>query len=154
MAKRPTGMYLVCGFFVFFGASLFLGAFSIAQQASQIPAGQPASVELFLDILPILMLLLGPLGVLAGVLLWRASPLGLTTGLIWVVLWIIEEIGTALWILTGPEIVQEASSGIGGNVIRVIVAVIMFYYLSTTGRRYVDGDGSIPYLPFGDSAER
>ena len=126
MVKRPTGMYLVCGFFVFFGVGIFLGAFLIAQQAGQTPAGQPESVELFFNVVPMFMLLLGPLGVLAGVLLWRASPLGLTTGLVWVFLWIVEEIGTALWILTGPEIVREASSGIGGNVVRVIIRVIMF----------------------------
>jgi hypothetical protein len=153
MANRPIGMYLICGFFIFVGFGIFLGAFSIAQQASQIPAGQPASVELFLDIIPFFMLLLGPLGVLTGILLWRASPLGLTTGLIWIVLWIIEEIGIALWILTGPEIVQQASSGIGATVVRGIVAVIMVYYLVTTGRRYVENDGTIPYLPVGNFVE-
>ena len=153
MVNRPIGIYLVCAFFVFFGLSLFLGAFSTAQQAGQIPAGQPASVELFLTVVPIFMFFLGPLGVLAGILLWRASPLGLTMGLVWIVLWMIEEIGTALWILTGPEIVQEASAGIGGNVVRVIVAVVMFAYLTTTGRRYVGANRPIPYLPFGDSAE-
>ena len=145
MAKRPVGIYLVCLFFVLVGISTFLGGFSLSDRASQIPAGQPASVELFLSITPAFMILLGALGVLTGVLIWRAAPLGVTAGLVWLVLWIIEEIVAAIWTQTGPEIVQEAAGGIGGNLIRILIAGIIFYYLFVVGRRYVGGD-----IPFPD----
>jgi hypothetical protein len=132
---------LLCGFFALLGVGSLLNAFSYATLSGRIPNGQPQSVELFLTLFPFLMMLLGFLGLFAALSLWTGHPLGRTSGLAWIGLWIVEELLMAIWSVAGPEVIRQAASGIGGNLLRIAVGGALFYYLWTTGATYVESAG-------------
>lgn len=139
MADRPLGMTIASGFFVLIGLASALSGLGSFALWSELPPGQPLSVQVFVYVIPFFLLGLGVAGVVAGVGLWNAQPYGRTAGLVWTALWVGEEVLIGVWATVGPDVVQEASSGLGANLLRVVAGALLFYYLWTTGEAYVEG---------------
>lgn len=142
MANRPAGIYFICGFFLLISFDTLAGGFSQVQIVSTttipMPIRQTPSIPLFLRIAPIFMFLLGVLGLYAGVTLWLAQPIGQISGFLWLGLWVAEQIAVAIWIPNGPA----TSTVIGGSVVRILVAGILFYYLWTRGSKYISDNNT------------
>lgn len=138
MTDRPLGMRLVCGFFGLMGVVLPPSA--IVAGGWESPPDAPQSVHLLITFLPLFVLLMGILGMVAAVTLWRASPVGRLSGLLWAALWAAEEITVGIWIVTGPEIIQQTSVNVGLFLLRALIAGILFYYLWADGAAYIEAN--------------
>lgn len=138
MTDRPLGIYVACAFLGLVGFAILVSALNLWGRSTT--PETPDAVRLYLTVVPIFGVILGLLGPFAAVTLWTGSPVGRLGGLVWAALWAAGELVAALWAVTGPEIVREASDGPGATFVRTFVAVVLFYYLWTVGASYVEGD--------------
>lgn len=142
MAKRPIGIYLLCVFFGFLGLGGLVSSLSIMGEGTA-QQGVSQSVQLFLTITPIFLLVLGILGIVVAVALWAAHPFGKRGGILYIVLWLSSEVILWFWAINGPTVVQQNSSGLA-TLIRFLVGGAIAAYLLTVGERYVSTESSSP----------
>lgn len=139
MADRPLGISLMCGLFGLLGLGFLIGGLALLGELRGVNLAQaPQSVGLFMIITPFFVMGLGILGIHTAFTLWHASPRGRLGGLVWIGLWAAQELVVGIWAVTGPDIVQQASGDIGDNLLRILIATFLFYYLWTVGGTYVD----------------
>lgn len=139
MADRPLGISLVCVFFGLVGLGLFVGGLGLLGRLGQVELAEaPQSVRLFLTIVPFWAIFNGVLGMYAAVTLWGGSPRGRIAGLIGTGMWAAAELFIGIWAVTGPDLVRQATGGVGDNIVRILIAGILFYYLWTVGATYVE----------------
>lgn len=142
MGNRPLGMSLLSGFFGLAGFASVVSALFITGAGDAAPVGTPESVQLFITVLPLYLVVWGFLGWFVAIALWAAHPLGRIGGLVWIGGWLLEEVLMGIWGTIGPELVQQAANGVGGVLLRIVIGGAIGYYLWTAGEPYVHSASS------------
>lgn len=141
MTDRPRSITFVCyamGFInvIGFFSSLVLGA-QLLELGSANLAEAPGTVRMFLVVTPFVTGAISLLGLYGALALWKGSRRGLLASLAWVLLWGAQELMMTIWRFNASPEVQQALESPGGNLVRIVIALVIFHYLMTAGWPYI-----------------
>lgn len=126
---RPLGITLLALFFVIAGIGVIFVGFMFIGDISPADFDVHVAIEWLIFILPFVIIGWGILGVLAGVWLWQGKPIGVTAGIVVLVLTLFGEFLLHATIIIGE--LTYGDMGLGGlsDVVRILITVGLLVYL-------------------------
>lgn len=107
MKRPPLDLTVFCLGFALLGLLSVGAGITGLTTRNDVPASVAGSVQLYLAVVPVFVLLLGLLGLGVAVSLWVGDYLGYAGGLLWLALWVGQELFVRVWSLVGPETVRR-----------------------------------------------